>query len=99
MFGNKTVQIFLGRVDGENMPFDKAHGVLWARPLVKDEQSGYEIKTDYCAVPFRVDQRRNLAVPRSSTIRSIFDQARKLGLELLHVELNVKGETKYYAHP
>lgn len=96
MFGKKEVTISLNTA----MPENKAHGVLWARPIENTETNpiARAIKNGYQAIVFRADRPELLAAPRRSTIRDIFEQARKLGLDLLHVELVVDGETKLYAY-
>jgi hypothetical protein len=97
MFRNKEVQISLS----EKLQREAAHGVLWARPVnrcrrVTDIASA--IDTGYRPINFRADKPHLLQkVPGRSTIRSIYEQANSLGLELLHVELVIGGEQKFYA--
>lgn len=95
IFGNKEIQISIG--NGLTQEF--AHGVLWARPI---DQSGETpiaeaINVGYQAVNFRADRPEHLAKPGRATIRSIYEQAKLLGLELTHVELRVGGEPRFYA--
>jgi hypothetical protein len=97
MFGKKEVQISLGA----NLDKQQAHGLLWARPLVNAETNeiAKAMKDGFQAVPFRADAPEHLRRPGRSTIRGIFEQARAMGFELLHVELQVEGELKLYGHP
>lgn len=94
MFGKKEVAISLNNA----MPENKAHGVLWARPIENTETNpiAHAVANGYQAIVFRADRPELLSAPRRTTIRGIFEQARKLGLELLHVELVVDGETRFY---
>lgn len=91
MFRNKQVQISVGN----NLPVQHAHGKIWVRPVERttEDHEGYQ------AINFRADRPELLAKPRNTTIRSIFEQAKLLGLELLHIELVVKGELKLYGQP
>lgn len=97
MFGKKEVQISLGA----NLDKRLAHGLLWARPLVNSETNviAQAMKEGYQAIPFRADIPKHLHRPGRSTIRGIFEQARAMGFELLHVELRVDNELKLYGHP
>lgn len=97
MFRNKEVQIALS----EKLEREASHGVLWVRPVnrsrrVTDIQSAMDV--GFRPVNFRADRPHLLSkAPGRSTIRSIFEQANQLGLELLHVELVIGGEQKFYA--
>ena len=102
MFGigrNKDVNVSLNH----SMDVHAAHGTIWVRNIERPEPSQSANVWDqaqaagaYLPVNFRADRPQLLKTPSHATLKSIYEQMKSLGMEILHIEVKVTGETKIY---
>ena len=102
MFGigrNKEVNVSLNH----SMDVHAAHGTIWVRNINRPTESQSDNVWDqaqaagsYLPVHFRADRPHLLKSPAMASIKSIYNQMKDLGMEILHIEVKVSGETKIY---